>query len=478
MMTSTKWTMWFFTLVVSLIGGATSYSSAEIGILREEFGTRRASIMGQAGSRSLVVLLSGLPRVFSNDVNYPFRQENNLFYLTGINQPGTALVMTSEDIGPGTVLFLPRRDPSRETWTGHMLSAQEGTGISGINHVLPSDSLEVYLEAILDKLNMEESVSDSMNIWLIPDRDGSIQQLRYGRSDPIDSLVSRWPGVRVKDISTAFRQSRLVKSEYELRQIRKAIQITCTAHREVLNTVQSGTYEYQLEGLILATYRNANAQWGFPSIIGSGPNATTLHYEANSRQMSEGELVLLDIGAEVGHYSADVTRTIPVGGAFTEEQRRIYQLVMRAQMAGLEEVRPGATIRDVHNAARDVLKVGLKNLGLLTDTSGNQYRTWFMHGTSHFIGLDVHDVGDRTIRFKPGMVLTVEPGVYVREDALDFLDDTSDNRLFKENIGTAFEQYKGIGVRIEDDVLVTEDGYELLSGDAPRTIDEIEAFMK
>ncbi|MBT5876168.1 MAG: M24 family metallopeptidase [Candidatus Latescibacteria bacterium] len=478
MMTSSKWSVWLFTLAISLTSVPTSHSSDENGNLREEFGIRRASVIGQTGSRSVVLLLSGLPRVYSNDVNYPFRQENNLFYLTGINQSGTALLMTSEDIGGETSLFLPRRDPSRETWTGHMLSAQEATGISGIDHVLPTDSLEVYLGAVLGKSGVEESPLDSMNIWLLPDSGALNGRIVLGGADPTDSLMTQWPGVRINDVSPIFRQSRLVKSEYELSQIRKAVEITCTAHREVLVAVQSGTYEYELEGLIHATYRNANAQWGFPSIIGSGPNATTLHYEANNRQMTAGELVLLDIGAEVGHYSADVTRTIPVGGIFSAEQRTIYQLVIRAQVAGLEEVRPGATIQDVHNAAKNVLKVGLKRLGLVTETSGNQYRTWFMHGTSHFIGLDVHDVGDRTVKFKPGMVLTVEPGVYVREDALIFLSDTPENRIFKEDIKLAFDRYKGIGVRIEDDVLVTEDGYELLSGDAPRTIDEIEAFMQ
>ncbi|SVD35545.1 uncharacterized protein METZ01_LOCUS388399, partial [marine metagenome] len=256
------------------------------------------------------------------------------------------------------------------------------------------------------------------------------------------------------------------------------IDITGEAHRNVMNTVQPGIYEYQLDGLIYNTYRRYGAHLGFPSIVRSGPNATTLHYEENTRQMQEGELVLLDIGAEVGHYSADITRTVPVSGTFSTEQRAIYDLVFQAQEAAMSLVRPGATIGDLHNRVLEVIKAGLEELGLITDTSGKQYRMWFMHGTSHFIGLDVHDVGNRNTVFVPGMVLTVEPGIYIREDALVHLEDTPENRQLKVDIRPAYRLYKNIGIRIEDDVLVTESGYELLSGSAPREMGSVISEMK
>jgi Xaa-Pro aminopeptidase len=194
--------------------------------------------------------------------------------------------------------------------------------------------------------------------------------------------------------------------------------------------------------------------------------------------MYEGELVLLDIGAEVEHYSADVTRTIPVSGLFSNAQRDIYNIVIEAQQEAIEVIRPGSTIGEVHRTARDVVKHGLKRLGLITDTNSNQYRMWFMHGTSHWIGLDVHDAGRRDEAFQPGMVLTVEPGIYIRSDALDYLEDTPDNQQLKAAIRPAFEKYINIGVRIEDDIIVTETGYEIISNAAPRTIDEIERLMR
>ena len=219
------------------------------------------------------------------------------------------------------------------------------------------------------------------------------------------------------------------------------------------------------------------AHWGFPSIVASGPNATTLHYEENNREVRKGELVLADIGAAVGHYTADVTRTFPVGGVFTKTQRAVYDIVLEAQTRAIGAVRPGMTIRRVHEVARKVIADGLLKLGLITSTSGNQYRMWFMHGTSHWLGLDVHDVGGRDLPFRPGMVITVEPGIYVREDTLENLNDTPRNRALGKAIRPAFERFKNIGIRIEDDVLVTEDGHRVLSEGTPKSIEAIEAFM-
>lgn len=455
-----------------------------------ELAVRRARVMDKMGGQGILILFSGDQKNFSNDVHYPFRQENNLFYLTGINQQGITLVLVPENTKQREILFLPKPIPSQEVWTGHKLSHEEARAISGIENIWHADEFERYLDAVLYKRryrlnqttypdeyqNLFKAIDQGMaDVWLLLGSRPGLKGPLSREHEFANTLRERFPGVRTKDALSIFRDLRLIKSAYELRQLQRAIEITCEAHRKALQTVNPGIYEYQIDGLIHATYRSHGAHWGFPSIVGSGPNATTLHYIEHTRQMHDGELVLLDIGAEVGHYSADVTRTLPVNGRFTEAQREIYTLVLHAQQEAMAAIRPGATIPDVNKAAQGVLKTGLKRLGLITETAGDQYRIWFMHGTSHWIGLDVHDVGDRNTVFQPGMVLTVEPGIYIREDALDHLDSQTDQQ-FKDAIRPAFERYKNIGIRIEDDVMVTEDGFEVLST-APKSIEEIERLM-
>lgn len=455
--------------------------------LRQELITRRVRVMERMDPGSVLILFSGAPKNFSNDVFYPFRQENNLFYLTGINQPGITLVLIPGNERQREILFLPERDLSREVWTGRMLGREEAGALSGIDTIRDADTFEPFIHAVLEgrpyprngaapndyQPLFDAIASGDASVWLLMDESPERERERAFTQKVRD----RFPGVQPEDATPIFRALRLIKSAYELRQLRQAIRITCEAHRKAMQTVRPGMYEYQIDGLIHATYRDYGAHWGFPSIVGSGPNATTLHYEANTRQMRDGELVLIDIGAAVGHYTADVTRTIPVNGRFTPEQRDIYEIVLNAQEEAIKEVRPGARIRDVNDRARAVVAEGLKRLGLITDTEGPQYRMWFMHGTSHWIGLDVHDVGGREPAFQPGMTLTVEPGIYIRVDALDRLEDTPENRALIEAVRPAFERYKHIGVRIEDDVLVTRDGYEILSDGAPRTIEAIERLM-
>lgn len=455
-----------------------------------ESSLRRARVMERMG-QGMAILISGEPKNFSNDVDYPFRQENNLYYLTGVNQPGATLVLMPGSREPQEVLFLPKREPSQETWTGHMLSAVEAERLSGIKQIWEATELEAFLDAALTGKRYEKrsfswdvprpaepSAKDSLEVWLIQAR-GSSAVAQFQREKTFgDTLSARYPRLRKKDLLPIFADLRLIKSPYEVAQLRSAIELTADVHRGVMTLVKPGMNESELDGFIYAGYRRRGAQWGFPSIVASGPNATTLHYEDNSRQIQDGDLVAIDIGAEIDHYSADVTRTIPANGRFTREQRTIYEIVFRAQEAGLNAARPGATIRSVHSAALGVLKTELLRIGLVTDTTSNQYRMWFMHGTSHWLGLDVHDPGARDTLFQPGMVLTVEPGLYIREDALDYLEKTPENETFLAAVRPAFERYKNIGVRIEDDILITNDGYEALSMSAPRTVQEIETFMR
>lgn len=241
-------------------------------------------------------------------------------------------------------------------------------------------------------------------------------------------------------------------------------------------TVGRLNWEYELHAEVEYTFRRRNADfWGYPSIVGCGPNATTLHYVESQSPITKGELLLMDVGAEYEHYTADVTRTFPVNGKFTKEQAEIYQIVYDAQEAAARVTKPGATYGEAQNAAREVIKSGLMRLGLITDPK--QFNVWNIHGLGHWLGMNVHDVGSYSAKFRPGMVYTNEPGIYIREDALDNLPDTPEWQTFKTKIRPVFEKYKNIGVRIEDDMLVTETGAEWMTKAIPRSIADIEAFM-
>jgi Xaa-Pro aminopeptidase len=285
-------------------------------------------------------------------------------------------------------------------------------------------------------------------------------------------------GLNVRTAWPFFAEMRMRKSPYELRLLQHAIDISIEGHERAQAVASRAEWEYEVEAELDYTYKRRNADnWGYPNIVGCGPNATTLHYEESQGRVHPGDLLLMDAGAEYGHYSADVTRTFPVSGKFSAPQAEIYNVVLAAQEAGFRAVRPGAQLSDVHNAALEVIKDGLLRLGLITDKNTDQYRVWFMHGTSHYLGMNVHDVSVRGARLDAGMTFTVEPGIYVRPDALDYLPKTPESAKFIAAVRPAFEKYKGIGVRIEDDVLVTADGYRNLSGALPRTIPDIEAFI-
>lgn len=252
----------------------------------------------------------------------------------------------------------------------------------------------------------------------------------------------------VRDAGPVMAQLRLTKDAFELEMLQRAIDITASAQRAAMRSMRPGMYEYETEAVIEYNFRAGGAERvGFPSIVGSGPNSVVLHYDRSRRQMEAGDLVVMDIGAEYSYYTADVTRTVPVSGTFTDRQRAIYNLVLASQQAGIDAVRPGATMRDVGRASREYMRDHSGDLCGSTTCD-----TYFIHGIGHWLGMDVHDVGNYATPFEPGMVLTVEPGIYITEESL--------------------------GVRIEDDVLVTETGSRVMSSSAPRNVDEIEALMR
>jgi Xaa-Pro aminopeptidase len=260
--------------------------------------------------------------------------------------------------------------------------------------------------------------------------------------------------------------------------MRKSVAISSQAHKAGMRAAAPGKFEYEVEAAIEEVYlRNGAMTWGYPSIVGSGPNATILHYNRSSRRMEPGDLLLVDAAGNFQGYTGDITRTYPIVGRFTREQREIYEIVLAAQEAGMKAVSAGAPTRDVQAACDTVLRAGLVTLGLVIDPEGQQFKIWATHGVVHMIGMDVHDVGNRRT-FEPGMTFVIEPGIYIRQAALDALPRTAENVAFIEKVQPMVDKYKDIGVRVEDSFLLTTEGLERLSSAVPRTIDEIEAFMK
>jgi Xaa-Pro aminopeptidase len=476
-----------------------------------ELAGRRARVAQSIGEKGILILFSTEPRVYTNDVDYEYRQENNLYYLTNLKQKGATLVLTpSNQIAPA-ILFLPRRNAAAETWTGHMYSPEEASQISGIKEIWEPSEFEPFMRAlrnrqpyrpkpekILMTSNQAPADGSATSTTLVPagfeklfaaagENDGEVYLLVPRALDSLEyrqeqRFASDWAksasGYSIKNATPIFAALRLRKSPLELAIMQHAIDITIEAHERSWVAAANAKWEYEVDAQVAYTFKLRNADhWGYPSIVGCGPNATTLHYIESQSRIQPGELLLMDVGAEYEHYTADVTRTFPVSGKFSPVQAEIYQIVYDAQEAAARMSRPGATISDVHRASAEVIKDGLLRLGLITDRNSEQYRIWFMHGTSHWLGMNVHDVGDYGTKLEPGMVFTNEPGIYIRPDALDNLPKTADNEKFIAAVRPAFEKYKAIGVRIEDDMLVTAGEVKWMSEALPRNISEIEDFI-
>lgn len=486
---------WGLVLVFVIIqaGSAANPAPADRASLRQDLMKRRAEIAKTIGEKSILIVFSAPIRPKTGDVDYEYRQQNNLYYLTGIKQADTTLVIMPGNKERKEFLFVSDRDPSRETWTGKILSKEEVTEISGIKNVYSASRFNEFIDTVLggqpfdvyryapsreyDKFLQVLEDGEAL-VYLVLENQPGLDGDLSPEFEFANQVKERFIGITIRDAWPTLTRMRQVKSEYELRMLREAVDITGNALLAAYKTIKPGVWEYEIEAIIEQEYKRRNADVGFPSIVASGPNATTLHYEESQRQIQNGDLVLMDIGAEYNYYTADITRTIPVNGKFSAEQSAIYQIVLDACEASMKVIKPGVELPEVHLAGTKVIKDGLKRLGLITDTSGDQYKIWFMHGVSHWLGMDVHDTGERWRPFEPGMVFTVEPGIYIRSDALDHLPSTPENEAFKNAVRSAFERYKNIGVRIEDDVLVTRNGYEVLSNKVPRTIREIEDTMK
>ena len=453
-----------------------------------ELAKRRAAVAAKMPPNSMLVMWAAQPRNYAGDVDFYYRQENNLYYLTALKQGGSALVLVKDGNSVKEYLFLPKRNPQFETWNGRMYSNEDATRISGITNIIDASEQKAFFTALGKKESFTSksgiaipTTAESLYL-LLPngehDSDGNAEFSREKTFTEKLPVVEGAPLYKVVNARPIFSELRLIKSPYEIKLMQHAVDISSEAHMRSMAMVGRAEMEYQVQAEVEYTFRRRNADyWGYPSIVGCGPNATTLHYEESQSPVKKGELLLMDVGAEYDHYSADVTRTFPVNGKFTKEQAEIYQIVYDAQEAAAKVAKPGATMSDLSRAANAVITDGLFRLGLITAKDPRQVRIWYMHGLGHWIGMNVHDVGEYTTALKPGMMFTNEPGIYVREDALDYLPDSPENREFIAKVKPAFEKYKNIGVRIEDDMLITPTGVEWMTKALPRSIAGVEAFM-
>ncbi|HET6764389.1 MAG TPA: aminopeptidase P N-terminal domain-containing protein [Longimicrobiaceae bacterium] len=450
--------------MTSLQPATGSASPAAVAVLPPEvLRARRERLLAAIGD-GVAVFCAAPEHLKSRDTDVRYRPDSDLWYLTGFAEPGTVAVLTPHDGEARLTLFVRPRDPERETWTGRR------AGVEGAIERFAADAAHSIDE--LDEL-LPKLLEPADAIWYSLGANAAmdariIKQLGKFRSSRPRGGKGPWD---VRDPAALMDRWRLVKEEGEIERIRAACDLSAKAHLAAMRATRDGVGEWEVESVLDSTYRRAGG-WGpsFPSIVGSGVNATILHYTTNDCVLRDGDAVLVDSGAELAMYCGDITRTYPVSGRFTPTQREVYDIVLAAEEAAIAVVRPGAAFSEIHDAAVRVLTEGLVRLGVLEESvdeaiESAAYKRFYMHQTSHWLGLDVHDAGpyrerDGTwLALEPGMVLTVEPGLYFPVE-----DDVP-------------EALRGLGIRIEDDVLVTAEGYEILTRGVPVAADEVEALL-
>lgn len=427
--------------------------------MTNEFAERRRRVLDALGPA--VLLLPAAPlAIRNNDVEHEYRQDSDLFYLSGFDEPESALCLRGGKDKP-FCLFVRARDPEREVWDGARAGVDGAVKDFGADEAFPIAELPQKLPELLE---------NTSRLYYRLGRDKSFDDVVLGAIDKVRArakLGVSWP-VEIVDPATIVHELRRLKTREELELMRRAAEITRDAHVAAMRTAKPGRHEYEVEAAIRAVFRQHGSERpAYGPIVGSGPNATVLHYRRNDRKMQDGDLLLVDAGCEFGYYACDVTRTFPVGGKFSGPQRAIYEIVLAAQTASIDATRAGATLESIHDASVKIIAQGLLDLGLVegpleTVLEKQTYKKYYMHRTSHYLGMDVHDVGRYFVDGKPrpldtGVVITVEPGIYVAENAEG-----------------APEQYRGIGVRIEDDVWVTPEGPSVLTSDVPRSVEDVE----
>lgn len=433
------------------------------GIGAAEYKRRRRQLMEMAGPDAILVLPAASEKVRSLDTHYPFRQDSDFWYLTGFAEPEAVLVLIPGRRHGEVILFCRERDPEREGWDGARAGQEGAVRDHGADDAYPIDDLDDILPGLIEgrsRVYYHFGRDAEFDLKLIGWVNQVRSQVRQGAQPPHEFL----------ELGHLLHEQRLFKSEAEVALMVHAARISVTAHQAAMRVARPGMAEYELQAEVERVFRANDGCAAYSSIVGSGRNACILHYRDNNAHSSDGELVLIDAGAEYRGYASDITRTFPVNGRFSPEQRALHDLVGAAQAAALAQARPGVAYEAGHLAAVQVLTEGLLQLGLLQGTAeqaiaDGSYKRFYRHKTGHWIGLDVHDVGDYRLAgesrlLEPGMVFTIEPGLYIGAD------DT-----------TVAPRWRGIGIRTEDDVLITDQGHRVLTEGLARSAEEIEAYM-
>jgi Xaa-Pro aminopeptidase len=431
----------------------------------EPFNRRRNAIAAALDSTGGVAIVpAARERIRNNDTEYEFRQDSDFYYLSGFREPDAVLVIAPHHQRERIIAFVRPKDRAQEIWTGRRLGVQDAAERLGVDAAFAIDELDSRLpeylygaQRVYVTLGNDEAFDRRVHLALSAARG---RARRKGRAPE-----------EILDPAVLLHEMRLRKEADEIVTMRRAAAISGAGHHAGMKATRPGVYEYEIEGAIEYEYMRAGATFAYPSIVAGGDNATILHYNTNREVLRDGDLLLVDSGSEFDLYASDVTRTWPINGRFTAEQRAIYDIVLAAQEAGIDRVKPGVPCREFHDVCVRVITEGLLDIGLLQGSvdeniEKERYRDYYMHGSGHWLGLDVHDVGRyrtedgeayRTL--EPGMVTTVEPGIYVHRD----LD--------------CDERFKGIGVRLEDNILVTETGNENLTAEIAKSVSDVESLV-
>jgi Xaa-Pro aminopeptidase len=452
-----------------------------------EYQARRARLAKEIGPNAMLIVFSGKPKARDMDIDYPYRQGDWMLYLTGADQPDSTLVMLPGETDFREVVFVRDSNPRQEMWTGHIATHDEITARSGISKVESANRFRPFINAAFNGGSWEQTFypramasfyntvrSGNAEIWLLLGTDEQNGQQAF-----LDELRSTHPDFRFRNATPIVLGMRETKSPAEIAVMQRAVDISLAGQKAAMKRVKTATNEREVQSVVESTFREMGACCtAYPSIVASGAHSTTLHYQENDAPIDRNGLLLTDVGAEVEGYAADTTRTYPASGKFSPEQRAIYDAVYAAQEATLAAMRPGKLWVDVDRVTVDTIGKELVKLGLASKNDPKQVRMYLPYLVGHHIGLGVHDVWDRGRPLEAGMILTDEPGIYVRRD--DVLKSETYRALSKDEqglIAKALDRYNGIGVRIEDEVLITNDGARLLSSGAPRTSADVERFM-
>lgn len=428
-----------------------------------EFARRRKRLMRMAGDDAILILPSAPERVRSHDTHYPYRQDSDFWYLSGFAEPEAVLVLVPGRKHGETLLFCRDRDPEREAWEGPRAGPDGAVSDHGCDDAYPISDLDDILPGLLEgrsRVYYHFGRDTEFDLKLIGWVNRVRAQIRHGAQPPHEFL----------ELGHLLHEQRLFKSNAELKLMRRAAGIACEAQLAAMRATRAGGHEYEVEAALQYVYRRHDAVAAYEPIVGAGRNACVLHYRANNAALGAGELLLCDAGAEYRNYASDITRTWPISGEYSKEQRALYQIVLDAQAAALAEARPGRPWIAGHDAAVITLTEGLLSLGLLKGSlkqnlSSGDYKKFYRHKTGHWIGLDVHDVGEYKLAgdyrdLEPGMVFTIEPGLYIAPGSKGVP-----------------AKYQGIGIRIEDDVAITANGCEVLTDGVPKDIDAVQAVL-